>query len=615
MNGDVAILFTTSKQGLSFWQLNTFDWQIQDFPTKNAEQQWLLFCNNWKQSHLNKAIQKSASGQEISSRLACVTLQHELYVVDIAQHHIIWPIRKVQAYDITSICFLHHDELLCIGTKDGQLKIFQLVDGKHLKTLMLGSSPISRMTASKDDFLAVQLDECRIEIVSLEDDGTIKNGTLEPFDFGITNMSFSPFYHSLLAIAGDDGSVTVVDTKSTERFVKIQFSSAHLSPVSLIAFSPTNSCLLCSVGLDKRLCFFDMEKKKKRIRMFSLNDFCESLQFLNSGSHLIISFRQGRLSLFDLRGGIQERSSIATSQVIESITILDKTVFEKTTLRNERDNNRILPPTLYKSEAVDEEKENIHSVSNRMDSKKQDSFQSSHTTEEDSCLTDELLLDNSLLRNGSTQLVVPPKESNSLDCLSNHLSESMIVIRSKDNSMQRREHLSERKQLQEEVDGDYLPTKGDSSRPFSTSWDETPILAISSSKQQVHVNSEKNGSIFDETVTQNPKSISSYPNPFQCLLQDSASPSYDSRSEQLENENKDLASHNIYSGLLQSIEDIQYASNREIKQHIQNLHIDVIRNFEEQHSRIQELEQGMLKLMKHIQLLEQKAQQDRILFP
>ncbi|GJQ15108.1 hypothetical protein GpartN1_g6899.t1 [Galdieria partita] len=610
MNGDVAMLCAISKQGISFWQLNTFDWQIQQCPIQKVEQHWFLASDDWrKQSQFNKAIQQSAWGQEIPSRLACVTLQHELYVVDVAKGHIIWPIRKVQAYDITSLCFLQHDELLCIGTKNGQLKIFQLAGEKQLRTLTF-SNPIIRMAASKDDFLAVQLDEHRIAIVSQEDEEMVDR-TLEPFDFGVTNLSFSPLNHSLLAVAGDDGSLTVVNVKSTERFVNIQFSSVHLSPVSLIAFSPTNSCLLCSVGLDKRLCFFDIEKKKKRIRTFSLNDFCECLQFMNSGSHLIISFQQGRLSLFDLRGGIEERSSIATSQVIQSIVTLDKALFERGILRNEKDNIRISSTsTLCKSEMVDEEKENVDYVSNRIDDN-QHSFQSHRTIEGDSGWTDKLLLDDSLLYNESRQLG-SLENGKSLECSRNHLSESMIAIHSGSTSTQKREEQHfQRTDLEEEADSEYLPTKGNFSRPFSTSWDETPILAASSSQQQVD---EKVGQIADRTQNEI-RNSASYLNPFQCLLQDSPSLSYQPRCEQLENQSKDLATRNIYSGLLESIEDIQYANNREIKQHIQNLHIDVIRNFEEQQNRIQDLEQLLQKLMKQIELLEHRAQQDRILFP
>lgn len=105
----------TTSQGIVFWETNTFDWQLEEVCSQDVEQKWSLTCHGWKHNLFQKAIEKSAWGQEITSRLACVTRQHELYIIDVAKSSIIWPIRKVQAYDITSLCFLCHDELLCIG--------------------------------------------------------------------------------------------------------------------------------------------------------------------------------------------------------------------------------------------------------------------------------------------------------------------------------------------------------------------------------------------------------------------------------------------------------------------------------------------------------------------
>jgi len=471
-------------------------------------------------------------------------------------------------YDSKALTFFFLIGCCILGTKNGEIKLFQLDDEKLLKTVALSSHPISLMTASKHGFLAVQVDGNRIVILSLVEERIVDN-MLEPFDCGITDIAFSPLHPSLLAVAGDDGSITVVDIHSTsDCFVKIRFSSAHISPVSSIAFSPTNSCLLCSVGLDKRLCFFDVEKKKKRIRMFPLNDYCESLQFLNSGSHLIISFQRGQLSLFDLRGGIQERSAITTGQVIQSICILnDSMAAWAAQQRTERNSDNIG----RQSESVAQEKENMafntmhHNNSRVVSPAKQDN---------------EFDFVKLVQRNrNSSMLDDSPANSRSMAVVtsSGHRSESW--------SKQALSSCDERKHSQPL--NNEIPTKENFSRTFSASWEETPI---SISKEQ---RNSENSLLLSSTLNRPVPCEDS--NPFHCLLR-TESPSlgaipspttkkqiiaHDTNNNNVDPCN-DNNNNNMYFSLLQSIEDIQYESTREMKQHIQNLHIDMLRNFEEQ---------------------------------
>ena len=70
-------------------------------------------------------------------------------------------------------------------------------------------------------------------------------------------IKFSPFRKNLLAVAGNDGSVAVWDINS--RSMQTNFSAAHSSRVSSLAFSTYNDILLCSAGLDKNINFYDIQ--------------------------------------------------------------------------------------------------------------------------------------------------------------------------------------------------------------------------------------------------------------------------------------------------------------------------------------------------------------------
>ena len=73
-------------------------------------------------------------------------------------------------------------------------------------------------------------------------------------------MVFSPFRKSLLAAAGDDGSVHIWNTTAGE--VSASFRNSHHAPATGLAFSPVNHLLLTSCGLDCRIVFYDIAEGK-----------------------------------------------------------------------------------------------------------------------------------------------------------------------------------------------------------------------------------------------------------------------------------------------------------------------------------------------------------------
>ncbi|KAH6568219.1 hypothetical protein BASA60_008730 [Batrachochytrium salamandrivorans] len=90
---------------------------------------------------------------------------------------------------------------------------------------------------------------------------SLKNNTSNrlsaPFVGSINHMAFYPFKKSILASAGDNGSVVFwdVNQKSSPTHIK---ENAHSSSIQGLAFAPCNKHFYCTVGLDRQLQFHDI---------------------------------------------------------------------------------------------------------------------------------------------------------------------------------------------------------------------------------------------------------------------------------------------------------------------------------------------------------------------
>ena len=73
-------------------------------------------------------------------------------------------------------------------------------------------------------------------------------------------IKFSQFQKNILTSAGMDGSICVWDINT--RQTQATFSNSHSSRANAIAFSTFNPILMCSVGLDQKVIFYDIRDKK-----------------------------------------------------------------------------------------------------------------------------------------------------------------------------------------------------------------------------------------------------------------------------------------------------------------------------------------------------------------
>lgn len=76
----------------------------------------------------------------------------------------------------------------------------------------------------------------------------------------VRDIQFSHFKKSLLGAVSDDSALNLWDSNTRKLFTS--FATDHKAPATGLSFSPMNDMLLCSVGLDKRIVFYDVQGKK-----------------------------------------------------------------------------------------------------------------------------------------------------------------------------------------------------------------------------------------------------------------------------------------------------------------------------------------------------------------
>ena len=76
----------------------------------------------------------------------------------------------------------------------------------------------------------------------------------------INKIKFSPYLQNHLGVAYEDGVIKLIDTDTSQAYVN--YTNYHnQQSVTDFAFSPINKLLLCSVGVDMRVNFFDSLQK------------------------------------------------------------------------------------------------------------------------------------------------------------------------------------------------------------------------------------------------------------------------------------------------------------------------------------------------------------------
>nr|XP_046165655.1 protein NEDD1-like isoform X2 [Oncorhynchus gorbuscha] len=114
----------------------------------------------------------------------------------------------------------------------------------------------------------------------------------------IHDLKYSVVKRSLLGSVSDSGSVVLWDA-NTQKELHV-FNGAHKAPASGLAFSPANDLLFVTVGLDKKIIFYDTSSKII-LRSMCVESPLTAIDFTPDGAGLVVGSTQGRLYLYDLR--------------------------------------------------------------------------------------------------------------------------------------------------------------------------------------------------------------------------------------------------------------------------------------------------------------------------
>ncbi|RHZ57116.1 hypothetical protein Glove_393g13 [Diversispora epigaea] len=128
----------------------------------------------------------------------------------------------------------------------------------------------------------------------------------------INVLAYSFFKRGLLAAGGKDGSLRLWDT-STSTTALQTFENSHHSEIKGMAFSPSNSQLLCSVGLDTNIVFYDVGKKST-LKVIYTDSPLTALGFKADGLTIVAGTQQGRILVYDLRSTIKPTCTLSVHE-------------------------------------------------------------------------------------------------------------------------------------------------------------------------------------------------------------------------------------------------------------------------------------------------------------
>ena len=199
---------------------------------------------------------------------------------------------------------------LLIGFDDGSVALWSPL-GQGLTVLLTATILVAGGGRVDKMLLSVNCDESHLLVVSSSPSlkqsvklVSLTNNTSQTlavaFASSLTSIQFSHFKQSLVACGHDDGSVSLVDIFALKLFKT--FPGAHLSSVTSVRFSPFNRYLLVSISMDKRYVLYDVEKQKV-VRTVATQNPLNSLSVHPNGVLLAVTSLDGALMVYDLAAG------------------------------------------------------------------------------------------------------------------------------------------------------------------------------------------------------------------------------------------------------------------------------------------------------------------------
>ncbi|OMJ91931.1 hypothetical protein SteCoe_5355 [Stentor coeruleus] len=199
---------------------------------------------------------------------------------------------------INSIAFTSKSELLGCGALDGSVRIWDLRRKEVFVSFPYHTDSVSCVTWNyTDQQLASSSLSGDIALHSMLTKVVIGNFK-QRGSAGIKVIQFSPFKKNYLGAGSENGSVYVWDCNT--KSVACGFPSFHNSPVTGLAFSAVNHMLMCTGGLDQRINFYDTQEKKI-VKTIEADAPLTCISFCTDGYTFAGGTLYGTILIYDLR--------------------------------------------------------------------------------------------------------------------------------------------------------------------------------------------------------------------------------------------------------------------------------------------------------------------------
>lgn len=213
---------------------------------------------------------------------------------------------EANSYDVargesrTCVAFNSLSRYILGGGPDGIIHIWDLKSKKLKKSYRDHKGPITAVQFNWNDTDIASGSESGEIILYNVVSGHGCTPLTTPRVQAIRQLVYSHFKKSLLGSVSEDGAINLWDTN--RRSLIHSFSDNHKAPATGLAFSPLNEMLLMSVGLDKRIICYDVQRHTA-VKTMMAESPLTSVDLMSDGSTIAVGSTRGKIFIYDLRKG------------------------------------------------------------------------------------------------------------------------------------------------------------------------------------------------------------------------------------------------------------------------------------------------------------------------
>ncbi|CAG8599339.1 2358_t:CDS:10 [Paraglomus brasilianum] len=205
--------------------------------------------------------------------------------------------------DVKAIRFNNKSKCVIFGGSDKIVHVWDRTESQYDEPLKGHRSAITGIDLNIDETLVASASDIGNIIIHsrtslIQSNLTVVTSQNTKSTQPMNVLEYSYFKRGLLAAGSEDGYLRIWDTCAST--TALQTFESHFGPVRGIAFSPFNSQLMCSSGMDKRIVLYDVGKRSilKNIHTeFPLT----ALAFKPDGVTIAAGTLQGKIIIYDLR--------------------------------------------------------------------------------------------------------------------------------------------------------------------------------------------------------------------------------------------------------------------------------------------------------------------------